>query len=328
MSMRFAETMQAPVWASRLGGPGEAGCSVPTERAASTSGRVRGAHVVHAYSVLTFVTEGRVEVEQLPLGRAWGRGPRVPRYEAREGSVVVVPAGARHGRLGASAGDAWGVGFHASCFASGELAPLLAPFERVARGGSPVVPIPAARRGFLASLCAELGRETGEGRQLHGALVARELFALILAEVSRASAELPPAAPATDSLVADVLAHIERRCLGPLPLAELAELVHRSPSHTSAEVRRVTGRSITEWITEGRMAEARRRLLATDEHVDVIAERVGYADATHFIRVFRRAHGQTPSAFRRSRGELEEGVHDRGARVRAGRGAGDRGLHR
>ena len=38
--------------------------------------------------------------------------------------------------------------------------------------------------------------------------------------------------------------------------------------------------------------------LAPMRSVDVIAERVGYADATHFIRLFRRAHGVTPTAYR------------------------------
>ena len=46
------------------------------------------------------------------------------------------------------------------------------------------------------------------------------------------------------------------------------------------------------------MAEARRLLLHSDEMIDVIAERVGYADATHFIRMFRREHGATPAAWR------------------------------
>jgi AraC-like DNA-binding protein len=32
--------------------------------------------------------------------------------------------------------------------------------------------------------------------------------------------------------------------------------------------------------------------------IEVIAERVGYADATHFIRLFRREHGVTPAAWR------------------------------
>jgi hypothetical protein len=35
-------------------------------------------------------------------------------------------------------------------------------------------------------------------------------------------------------------------------------------------------------------APGSRRLLHTDERVDIIAERIGYADPTHFIRLFRR----------------------------------------
>jgi transcriptional regulator GlxA family with amidase domain len=35
--------------------------------------------------------------------------------------------------------------------------------------------------------------------------------------------------------------------------------------------------------------------------IDIIAERVGYADPTHFIRMFRRAHGATPAAWRNTR---------------------------
>ncbi len=30
----------------------------------------------------------------------------------------------------------------------------------------------------------------------------------------------------------------------------------------------------------------------------IVAERVGYADPTHFIRLFRRHHGATPAAWR------------------------------
>jgi AraC-like DNA-binding protein len=38
--------------------------------------------------------------------------------------------------------------------------------------------------------------------------------------------------------------------------------------------------------------------LHSGERIDIIAERVGYADPTHFIRMFRREHGTTPAAWR------------------------------
>lgn len=46
------------------------------------------------------------------------------------------------------------------------------------------------------------------------------------------------------------------------------------------------------------VTRASERLAQGDELVEIIAERVGYADATHFTRLFRRAHGITPAAWR------------------------------
>jgi AraC-like DNA-binding protein len=74
--------------------------------------------------------------------------------------------------------------------------------------------------------------------------------------------------------------------------------MHRSPSHLTTTIRRATGKTVQAWIVEGRLAEAERLLLHTDERIDIVAERVGYKDPTHFIRTFRRARGHTPAAWR------------------------------
>jgi AraC family transcriptional activator of pobA len=102
-------------------------------------------------------------------------------------------------------------------------------------------------------------------------------------------------------VVAESLRYIERNCLRRLTLAEIASAVGRSPTYVTAALTRATGRSAGDWIVSGRMAEARRLLLRSDERVDVVSERVGYADPTHFIRMFRRGHGTTPAAWRASR---------------------------
>jgi AraC-like DNA-binding protein len=249
------------------------------------------APVTHSYAALAFSTGGRSRVE---LNGAW---------ELREGDVLLVPAGAPHRMRETRGLSSWGLAFCAPCYAADGAAALLEPFERVRDGASAVVSIPSARHAYLEGLFRELQRASLEPRGSSEAVeaVQKSLLTLILAEVDAASSASGAPRAAGGGVVADALRFIERHCLGPLTLRDVAAAVGRSPAHVTTALTRATGRSAVGWIVSGRMAEARRRLLHSDERVDVIAERVGYADVTHFIRMFRREHGATPAAWRAAR---------------------------
>jgi AraC-like DNA-binding protein len=239
---------------------------------------------VHDHVALVYFTRGRATVDQRQ------------RYDVREGDVLLVPAGEPHRVRRTTDCANWGIGFCAPCYAPTELAGLLDPFERARAGSSAVVHIEGARQKHLAALCSELERES-RGSGAHVELAQKSLLALVLVEVSRAAAsttarELGP------TLVGDALRYIERNALTSISLRDVAAAVGRSPSHVTTAVKRATGKSVGEWIIAARLSEARNRLLHGDEMIDVIAERVGYADATHFIRLFRREHGVTPAAWR------------------------------
>jgi AraC family transcriptional regulator, transcriptional activator of pobA len=239
--------------------------------------------VTHSYAALAFYTGGRSRVEQ---NGAWN---------LREGDVLLVPAGEPHRMLDQRRPERWGLAFCVPCFAADGIASLLEPFERVRDGASPVVQISSARHAYLAELFRELedvGREP-PGHALDA--VQRSLLTLILAEIDRASSS---ARRGPGGVVAEALRFIERSCLGPLTLNDVAAAVRRSPTYVTTALTQATGRSAVQWIVSGRMAEARRLLLHSDERIEVVAERVGYADATHFIRMFRREHGATPAAWR------------------------------
>ncbi len=240
--------------------------------------------VTHDYLVVAFCTRGAVVIEQ--EGR-WALEP---------GDALLIPAGAAHRHLEASDSETWCLGLRPVCFLAEGDAELLEPFDRVRAGAAAVVRIPALRRMHLEVLFRELQREVEQGGS--GTLTAqRSLVALLLTEVGRAMSSLPALA-APSSVVTDALRFIERHCTESISLQDVADAVHRSPAYVTTLVRRGTGRSVQAWIIAGRLAEARRRLRHTDEMVEVIAERIGYADATHFIRLFRRAHGTTPAAWR------------------------------
>ena len=250
--------------------------------AARQTSRLRRTPAVHTNAALSFVTGGKASVEQ---GSVWSLEP---------GDVLVVPAGEPH-RFVDGRTESWGLGFWASALASDDRGWLLDPFERVRGGGSAVVRIPIARHSFVERLFVEL-EQTADPR------AAASLLTLILHEIRGAASPEPALERAVNDVVAESLRFIERHCLGPLTLREVASAVGRTPAYVTTAVKRATGKSVVQWIIDGRMAEARRLLLHSTERVDVIAERVGYADPTHFIRMFRRAHGATPAQWRSGRG--------------------------
>ena len=244
--------------------------------------------VTHSFAAIAFYTGGQARMEQ--------RG----KWTLEPGDVLIVPAGEPHRLVEAQRTEVWGLGFCVPCFAAEDAGRLLEPFERVRAGASAVVRIPAERRSFLEGLFIELEDATSPKRRGEPHSVQRSLLTLVLNEIRRA-AGWDAEAPGPGSVVADSLAFIERNCLRPLTLKEVAAAVKRSPAYVTTALTKATGRSAVQWITAGRMAEARRLLLHSEERIDDIAERVGYADPTHFIRTFQRAHGATPAEWRRSR---------------------------
>lgn len=62
----------------------------------------------------------------------------------------------------------------------------------------------------------------------------------------------------------------------------------------------VANRSVFEIIEERRMLESKKLLASTDKPISEIGYEVGYNEKACFTSVFKKKHGQTPSAFRRS----------------------------
>ena len=246
--------------------------------------------VSHTEHGLTFLQEGWFEMEH---------GERI-RAEPR--SVTLVPAGAPHRPLAGRDLDFWLLGFCANCVGLDESQPLMAPFVRVRRGALPVLPLGAARWRELQRLLAELLEECRRAAP-ESAELARSGLVLILGKVLRAMPSASGEAP-TGTLAAQALAFIQRECLSPISLAQVAAAVHRSPAHVAASVKSATGHSVGDWIAAGRVAEAAARLTHTDDSLEAIANHVGWKDKTHFIRQFKKLHGATPAAFRRTQRDL------------------------
>ena len=112
-------------------------------------------------------------------------------------------------------------------------------------------------------------------------------------------------------LVRRVLAIVEAEYTARLRPRDVAARVGVTPAHLSHELRRLTGRSPSEWIAHTRIQAAKRYLLLSNERVCAIAAAVGYSDVSQLNRQFRREVGLSPHAWRARR--------DRGQETKSGR---------
>jgi AraC-like DNA-binding protein len=77
-----------------------------------------------------------------------------------------------------------------------------------------------------------------------------------------------------------------------------AEKLNITTSHLNDCVKETTGNSVTYWIQNKMMTEAKRQLYYTDNDVKEISFDLGFEDHTYFSRLFKKISGETPLSFR------------------------------
>lgn len=73
-----------------------------------------------------------------------------------------------------------------------------------------------------------------------------------------------------------------------------------SESYLNEALKKTSGSSVTYWINNEVLLEARRLLYFSELNVKEIAHAVGYEDHTYFSRIFKINVGKTPLAFRKN----------------------------
>ena len=96
----------------------------------------------------------------------------------------------------------------------------------------------------------------------------------------------------------EVFEFIELNYHQSIRLKEVAQAVGYSSAYLTDLVRRLSGKTVNNWIIERRIAEASTLLLETNYSVEQIALDVGYQNINHFYRQFRNYHQTTPQSWR------------------------------
>ena len=250
------------------------------------------------------------------LGLAYfERGGGSLRLDGREWPVeagdayVISPGevvGAGVGRSAFHQARGWSVSFPPEVlgsqapgvFLSWRSHPLLFPFVGGAAGGAQRLKVPPWEQPSWSERFSALDGELRGRRDGYREAVLSHLT-LLLVELSRLAADVVGDLKLKDEpLLAEVFGFIEEHYGERISLKDVARAVSLSPGHLTTVVGRKTGRTVLEWISERRMAEARRLLAQTDLTTEEVGQRVGYGDPGYFVRSFRSAHGTTPLGWR------------------------------
>jgi len=176
--------------------------------------------------------------------------------------------------------------------------PLLFRFMGRAADGAQRLRVPAGVRAAWSQHVQAIEREQHEPRDGSAEAALAHLM-LLLVSAARISVDIgQDFRLRSEPLMAAVFEFIEQHYHEPISLATIAAQVGLTPGHLTTVVRRRTGRSVQRWITERRMAEARKLLRETDLTIETVAARTGYRQPSFFIKHFRRDHTVTPAAWR------------------------------
>jgi two-component system response regulator YesN len=95
-----------------------------------------------------------------------------------------------------------------------------------------------------------------------------------------------------------IVQHVNEHYDKPISLSSMAEKVYLNPSYLSSLFKAKLGITFSDFVTEVRIEESRKRLKYTDAKIASIAESTGFINLRHFNRVFKTQTHMTPKEYR------------------------------
>lgn len=163
-----------------------------------------------------------------------------------------------------------------------------------------------AHRGPLSQIASRIFSEF-RARDGVSPLMIESLALEFAASIVRGGVEASAArAPRWLGMVVEYLhAHVT----GEVRLDDLARLAGVHPAHLTRAFRARHGCSIGEYLRRLRVELAARELAESERPIAGIAAAMGFADQSHFSRVFARQTGLTPGRYRRIHSEAPQRRH-------------------
>ena len=161
-------------------------------------------------------------------------------------------------------------------------------------------PLPATAeivRGNAASVWAARVRSELRIRDSVSSLAIDGALTLMIAELARMREDGAPTRPRWLRRVEEA---INATSAAPLSMDELSRIAGVHPRHLLRTFRKYHGTTVGSYVRHLRLQQARVAIATSNHPLAMVALDAGFADQSHFTRVFRKAYGETPSEYSRS----------------------------
>ena len=95
-----------------------------------------------------------------------------------------------------------------------------------------------------------------------------------------------------------ILNYIQKNYMYDISMQEVARVMNYSEAYFCKLFKQCFSKNFTSYLTEYRVAEAKKMLEEPTVNVKDVGKSVGYMDSNYFARVFKRITGQTPTEYR------------------------------
>lgn len=92
--------------------------------------------------------------------------------------------------------------------------------------------------------------------------------------------------------------YVREHLSGEITLADAAAAAFLSPNYLAHLLKKETGKTFTDLVTERRLELAKELLTHSNQPIGSIAQAAGFVDGAYFARRFKQRFGQTPRAYR------------------------------
>ena len=76
-------------------------------------------------------------------------------------------------------------------------------------------------------------------------------------------------------------------------------MLNRTPKYLSGAIKRLSGRSVSDWINSMLISESKLMLKVTDKSILEISEELNFSSPSVFVQFFRHNTGITPLQYRK-----------------------------